>query len=180
MPWKNGGGTTLELAVDPPGATLESGFHWRVSSAEVGTSGPFSPFPGLTRWLLLLEGAGFSLDFEARGRVDLSQPLVPLAFSGDWPATATLLEGPCTDFNLMVDPRVYRASLTVLDLAGSRQINLSAATTLLFVAWGTLTVPAWTFHLGPRHLLRLDGSGPLALAPGLAGAALVRMDLDPA
>ena len=105
MPWKNGGGSTLELAVDPPGATLETGFAWRLSTAEVAVSGPFSAFPGLERMLLLLEGAGFAIDFGPRGSVDLTQPLRPIWFSGDWPATATLVDGPCMDFNLMVDPR---------------------------------------------------------------------------
>ncbi|SFQ22142.1 HutD protein [Ectopseudomonas toyotomiensis] len=32
MPWKNGGGETLELAIAPAGAGLED-FAWRISSA---------------------------------------------------------------------------------------------------------------------------------------------------
>ena len=44
MPWKNGLGVTREMAVFPSGANLERGdFLWRLSSADVGTSGPFSP-----------------------------------------------------------------------------------------------------------------------------------------
>jgi hypothetical protein len=40
-------------------------------------------------------------------------------------------------------------------------------------------VPAWNLHLGHHHLLRVaGGNGDLALAPGLAGAILVRMELD--
>lgn len=180
MPWKNGGGTTLELAMDPPGATLETGFRWRLSSAEVAASGPFSAFPGLERWLLLLEGAGMDLDFGPRGRMALPEPLRPLRFSGDWPAVATLLDGPCTDLNLMVDPRACRGGMEVVHLGASRMLRLSEATTLLFVARGTVAVPALNLHLGSRHLLRLDGGGcDLALAPGLGGAALVRMDLIP-
>ena len=178
MPWKNGGGATLELAVDPPGATLETGFRWRLSSAEVAVSGPFSAFPGLERWLLLLEGAGMDLDFGPRGRMALTEPLRPLQFSGDWAATATLLDGACTDLNLMVDPRACRGGMEVVHLGVSRTLRLSEATTLLFVARGTVAVPALNLHLGSRHLLRLDGgSCDLALAPGLGGATLVRMDL---
>lgn len=181
MPWKNGGGTTLELAVDPPGATLETGFRWRLSSAEVGVSGPFSPFPGLERWLLLLEGAGLDLDFGPRGRVRLDDPRTPLRFSGDWPAAATLVDGPCRDLNLMVDPKAFRARMTALDLDAPAALPLGSALTLLLVARGTASVPALGLHLGSRHLLRVSrGAGVLALAPGLGGAALVRMDLDPA
>lgn len=180
MPWKNGGGTTVEWAVEPPGATLATGFQWRLSSAEVASSGPFSRFPGCDRWLLLVEGAGMLLDLESRGRVALTEPLVPLRFSGDWPASATLVDGPCTDFNLMVDARNWRADLAVLHLHAARSLTLGPATTLLFVVKGTLSIPAWNLHLGHRHLLRIDqGVGDLAAAPGVVGAALIRIDLTP-
>jgi len=180
MPWKNGGGTTLELAVDPPGAILETGFRWRLSSADVAASGPFSAFPGLERWLLLLGGAGFDIDFGPHGRAELTEPFLPIHFPGDWPAVATLVGGPSRDFNLMVDPRRCRARLETLRLEASLALPLRAATTLLFVARGTVSVPAWNLHLGHRHLLRVErGHGALSVAPGLAGAVLVRMDLDP-
>lgn len=179
MPWKNGGGTTLELAVEPPGASLESGFRWRLSSAEVGVSGPFSPFPGLERWLLLLEGEGFDLDFGPRGRVRLTEPLAPVRFSGDWPATATLVGGPCTDFNLMVDPRCCHARVESFRLASPRTLSRPADSALLvFVAGGTVHVPEADLHLGRRHLLRMeDGPDRLQLIPGYGGAALVVVDL---
>ena len=170
MPWKNGGGTTLELAVEPAGATLETGFAWRLSSAEVALSGPFSAFPGIERTLLLLAGDGFRLDFGGHGTVVLDQPLEPVRFSGDWPAEATLLGGPCVDFNLMADPARCRARLAVLRLDGSRRLALDARTVLLFVARGVASVPALDLHLGQGHLLRLEGgSGDLALVPGYGG-----------
>ena len=53
-PWKNGGGTTTEVAAFPPGAPLEN-FGWRVSIAQVARSGPFSLFPGIDRTLALLD-----------------------------------------------------------------------------------------------------------------------------
>ena len=34
QPWKNGGGVTREIAVEPPGAGFDS-FGWRVSTAVV-------------------------------------------------------------------------------------------------------------------------------------------------
>ena len=180
MPWKNGGGVTLELAVDPPEATLESGFRWRLSSAEVGVSGPFSRFQGLERWLLLLEGAGFDLDFGAHGRVRLQEPLVPVRFSGDWPASATLIDGPCTDFNLMVDPRICTARLEVLHLKALALLPPAAGTRLLFVARGTLAVPELGLDLGLRHTLRLDqAEGPLHLVPAGGGAASIVIELAP-
>src|SRR5688500_2425780 len=35
MPWKNGQGTTTEIAAFPPGAGLET-FVWRISMADIG------------------------------------------------------------------------------------------------------------------------------------------------
>jgi uncharacterized protein len=45
VPWKNGGGTTTEVAVYPAGAGFDD-FGWRVSIADVRQGGPFSLFPG--------------------------------------------------------------------------------------------------------------------------------------
>ncbi|WP_171524369.1 HutD family protein, partial [Acinetobacter baumannii] len=38
MPWKNGGGETTEIIVQPTGASLDD-FDWRFSMARVGSSG---------------------------------------------------------------------------------------------------------------------------------------------
>ena len=56
MPWKNGGGSTTELLVEPAGATLQTGFRWRLSMAALETSGPFSRFEGHDR-TMVPEGA---------------------------------------------------------------------------------------------------------------------------
>ena len=48
MPWKNGLGVTAQIAIHPPGATLAD-FTWRISSAEVRGSNPFSNFAGTPR-----------------------------------------------------------------------------------------------------------------------------------
>lgn len=114
MPWKNGGGVTLELYRLPgvPG----SDFGLRVSMARVGQSGPFSFFPNIDRILMLLEGTGFNLDMNGQLKT-LDTPFVPLAFCGEESVACTLLEGECLDFNLMVDRRWGRADLQVHALA---------------------------------------------------------------
>ncbi|PZQ36768.1 MAG: hypothetical protein DI559_11770, partial [Ectopseudomonas oleovorans] len=60
MPWKNGGGSTVELAISPVGAGLED-FAWRISSAQVAMDGAFSCFPGIDRSLAVLAGNGLYL-----------------------------------------------------------------------------------------------------------------------
>ena len=52
-PWKNGGGSTTEIAVEPSGASLDT-FAWRISVARVAADGPFSEFPGIDRTLAVL------------------------------------------------------------------------------------------------------------------------------
>ena len=109
-PWKNGGGVTWEIAIDPPGAGLED-FRWRVSRARIETDGPFSLFPNCERWITCVEGAGFALHFE--GGVKLAvPPFQPIRFSGDRPATCRLAHGPCTDINV-----IARRDLVAVEIA---------------------------------------------------------------
>ncbi|BEP65692.1 MULTISPECIES: HutD family protein [unclassified Variovorax] len=116
-PWKNGGGTTQEIASWPPGAGLDS-FGWRVSIATIASPGPFSVFPGIDRQIMLLEGDGVRL-FTHDGRVShrLDVPHQPFAFSGDDPIDCTLLGGASNDFNVMARGGQWRADVQVLERA---------------------------------------------------------------
>lgn len=102
MRWKNGGGWTTEIAVCPEDAGLNGKpFDWRVSMAEVETDGDFSAFPGYDRTILLAEGAGMELSFDAAPSQDISRPYEPVSFSGEWRTHCRLLNGPVRDFNVM-------------------------------------------------------------------------------
>ena len=100
VPWKNGGGTTTEIALSPEGAGLDA-FDWRVSMAEVASDGPFSLFPGIDRTLTVLAGEGMELRIEGREPVMLGQGSDPVAFPGDVPTSAVLKKGPIRDLNVM-------------------------------------------------------------------------------
>src|SRR3954469_7451139 len=84
--WKNGGGTTTELARDGAG----DAFAWRLSVAEIERSGPFSEFPGYERTIMLLEGGGMELTVGSR-TVRLARPLQPFVFDGAAKTTCRLL-----------------------------------------------------------------------------------------
>jgi environmental stress-induced protein Ves len=99
MPWKNGGGETIEVAAFPDGASLDT-FLWRVSMARVAGDGPFSRFDGVDRTLAILDGAGLVLTVDGHD-VTLTQSTAPHAFPGDAPTSARLLDGPITDLNTM-------------------------------------------------------------------------------
>lgn len=116
-PWKNGGGSTQEIACWPAGATLEN-FAWRVSIARIASSGPFSDFPGVDRIITLLDGDGVHLHGAGVDR-RLDRPLEPFAFPGDVAIDCTLLGNASSDFNVMTrrermaaDVRILRAAAT--------------------------------------------------------------------
>jgi environmental stress-induced protein Ves len=99
-PWKNGGGSTTEIAIGPAGASLED-FDWRISMARVAADGPFSDFPGIDRTLAVIKGGGMVLTIGDRPRATLSRGSDPVSFSGDTPTSARLTAGEITDLNVM-------------------------------------------------------------------------------
>lgn len=108
-PWKNGGGQTAEIVVSPPGADFET-FDWRISTAVVAASGPFSVFPGVDRVLSVLEGGAMVVSIAGHeSRLDAA--CGPFAFPGDLPAAARLEGEALLDFNVMVR-RPLRAQVT--------------------------------------------------------------------
>jgi environmental stress-induced protein Ves len=100
MRWKDGGGETVEIAISPQGADLDS-FEWRISTAEVATSGPFSTFPGVDRTLIVLSDAAMDLTVAGRPPIRLTRDSAPYAFPGDAACAAQLVDGPVRDFNVM-------------------------------------------------------------------------------
>ena len=116
MPWKNGGGTTTEIAIDPPAADVGGGFRWRLSIADVKRSGPFSAFAGYQRTIMVIAGHGMDLRVGDEPWRRLDQLFEPFVFSGDSAAECRLLDGPIRDFNLMVERSSLRSRLEVLHL----------------------------------------------------------------
>jgi uncharacterized protein len=117
MPWKNGGGTTTEIAAYPAGSGFAS-FVWRVSLAEVRQDGPFSPFAGVDRTLVLLAGAGMRLTGDG-APLELRTPFEPVVLSGDAALNCSLVAGPVRDFNLMVRRHAARGNVVVCREGGA-------------------------------------------------------------
>lgn len=122
LPWKNGQGVTLELAIAPPDAGLDD-FDWRISSARVDSAGPFSPYPGIDRSLGLLSGAGLRLNLPEPVILDPGNPV--LSFAGELDVQAELLAGPVQDFNLMSRRGHWRHRLEYQRLQGERWLDCS-------------------------------------------------------
>lgn len=177
MPWRNGAGSTTELLIEPPGATLAGGFLWRLSMATVAESGPFSLFPGIDRTLLLLSGQGMELDHGPQGRALLPGPLAPVRFPGEWATRGRLLGGPCLDFNVMSRRGQVVHEVVILRPGPEPSPLPEAPTVLVFCAAGAAAVSSCPGGLQSGELLRVDGgSGLLAAGPA---AALVVVTLRP-
>jgi environmental stress-induced protein Ves len=109
--WRNGGGQTRELLVWPapvhaaqaPSANQE--WQLRISRADIEASGPFSAFPGVQRWFVVLSGKGVILHMpnpDGTASDQILQPgHAPLCFDGGLAPGCTLIDGPTQDLNLM-------------------------------------------------------------------------------
>lgn len=154
MPWKNGRGETVEVAVHPPGAGLDD-FGWRVSMAGVTEDGDFSIFPQIDRSLAVLSGAGVELSVQGRAPELLPPASAPLAFPADVPTSARLVAGPVGDLNVMTRRGAFTHRLAALDgpAQGAPDWRLLLATTAV-----TLPFAGEDLALGPLDALLCDGA----------------------
>lgn len=100
-PWKNGGGTTTDIAVYPEGAGWDD-FLWRVGIADIRQSGPFSSFPGIDRSIMLLDcpdGSGMALDVDGSKTEMVAHEFID--FSGEATTHGVLRGGAVRDLNVM-------------------------------------------------------------------------------
>ena len=100
MPWKNGRGETVEIAVFPANATVDT-FDWRISLATVAEDGPFSIFPGIDRTLSVIEGGGLEVAVDGCKPTVLDPSSRPYRFPADVATKARLTDGTIVDFNVM-------------------------------------------------------------------------------
>jgi environmental stress-induced protein Ves len=111
VPWRNGGGTTREIAVFPPDAGIET-FLWRLSMARVEVIGPFSAFEGIDRTLAVLDGTLALTGPDLAVRLDASA--APHSFDGSARVVGEPLGGPVLDLNSMVRRGRFACTMTRL------------------------------------------------------------------
>ncbi|UPA25618.1 HutD/Ves family protein [Shinella oryzae] len=180
MPWKNGGGETVEVIVHPRGAGL-SDFGWRVSMATVASDGPFSLFPGIDRTLAVLSGDGMALSIEGLGDRLLTPASQPLSFPADAPTMARLTGGPITDLNVMTRRGHFSHTLSRHAVSGSLRLPAASGTRLL-VALDTLGVATSVGLTGlqPLDTLLLDTDVEVEVIPVSDEAAFYDIRILPA
>lgn len=159
VPWKNGGGVTRELACFPPGAGFDD-FIWRVSVADVNTSGPFSSFPGIDRIITLLDGDGMRLDFSDGKLYALTAKLLPFSFLGEAQVHAELVGAASRDFNLMLRRGRATGSVDVLRASGI----IASSSVLIYCVGGR-------WKLGNEECI-LHAGDHVLLEGGMTGAKI--------
>ena len=178
-PWKNGGGTTREVAAFPPGAGLDA-FAWRISLADIAADGPFSAFPGVDRVLTVIDGAGLVLDVEGRA-VTLDAASPPLAFPGEAKVAARPAGGPIRDLNLMVRRDAGQGRVRRLAVEGAVQITRRADVTLVLALDALrISTPDGVADLGPLDAVLLNEEGYRLSLNGHGRTLIVEIDSDTA
>lgn len=135
MLWKNGAGFTLEIARSQG----EGDFDWRISMADVSTSGPFSLFPNKQRIISVLDGQGMVLHVDDLPAKMLNQGDI-FAFHGDSQVQSELVDGVIRDLNLIYDPARFHARFQWLNDAAEQAFISSADLIFIFNQGGETQV----------------------------------------
>lgn len=149
MPWRNGGGETVEVAAHPRGAAVDA-FGWRVSLATISADGPFSTFLHVDRTLTVVDGGGLILQFGDRLPKRLHTADAPHRFPGEVPCRARLVDSPTIALNAMVARGAFDCVVTPVD-AGNDLPSYEDAATVLVCSAGVIETALGT--LGPQDAL---------------------------
>ena len=138
QPWKNGAGTTREIARDRADETWD----WRISVADVVSEAPFSSFPGIDRILVLLEGEGMTLAFEDGRRLPVLPPFGFARFEGEAALRGVPVQGGTRDFNVMWRRASIAAGFEVRTVTDTCALPITPADTwVVHVAAGAVALP---------------------------------------
>jgi environmental stress-induced protein Ves len=131
--WKNGRGTTQEIAVSHAGEN----YDWRMSMADIVESGPFSQFTGMERILVLLTGPEIKITHEGVCPDHFLQLLAPYKFSGDWKTSANVSGKGC-DFNLIYRRDKFVGSIELINSASQSKLIQTKNIAAVFCLQGNI------------------------------------------
>ncbi len=109
--WKNGLGTTLELATDA--TTIGAPWSWRLAIADVPETAAFSRYLHIDRAILLLDGDGLALMRDGE-LVRVPDHGSALAFAGEEECIGVPTGVGVRDINLMMQRDHWRGSLELV------------------------------------------------------------------
>jgi environmental stress-induced protein Ves len=159
VPWRNGGGTTQEVAARA--SADGDGFDWRVSVADVASEGPFSPFPGIDRVITLVDGDGMVLTVD--GTEHRLAPLEPFAFAGDAATDCRLPGGAARDMNLMTRRGRMTGEVRIAEVGAGLDLVCADGETLLVLPVTEGVTLGEETPLARLDCVRHDGAGTVRL-----------------
>jgi environmental stress-induced protein Ves len=166
--WKNGGGSTRNVAAAPAGSG-SAHFDWRVSIAEVAADGPFSAFPDVERVIMLVDGAEMALDVD--GVTHWLERFDLLAFPGEATTLCRVPSGPTRALNLMTRRTRATGAMHRVDVAGEYEVAVGDGEVLLLVA-----LSPGLDGLGTLDSVLRDGAGQVAVTgTGTVGEIRIRL-----
>ncbi|OCY51247.1 HutD family protein [Acinetobacter pittii] len=153
MLWKNGAGFTLEIARSQD----EADFDWRISMADVTTSGPFSLFPNKQRIISVLDGQGMVLHVDDLPAKKLKQGDI-FAFHGESQVQSKLVDGAIRDLNLIYDLAKFHARFQWLNDAAEQAFISSADLIFIFnhVGETEVNVDDHSFQIAAHETLKIE------------------------
>ena len=174
MPWKNGGGVTVDIAVTMlPGFAPGSweGIVWRFSRTAIVTPGAFSDLSGFDRELALVSGEGLVLE-TAAGEIDVRQPFRPIRFAGETSIVSRLEAGTVEVVNLIGDRS--RVSIDLSCLSDAATIACPAGVHIIYAATSSceLSINDNPCEIAAGHAVRIDAGESFTVANRL-GTAIV-------
>ncbi len=174
VPWKNGGGVTLDIAgahrpgFDPAGW---DGMIWRLGRTRIETPGPFSEPSrlrspaGCRRWLR--SGAACPA---GRPPLDVRQPFHAVRFAGDWPIDSELTAGPVGVLNLLADRTAMAIALSFVAAPAAATLE-AARSIVLALAPTRVRLDGVPVSLTQDGAFSIAGGGALAVEEGLVAIA---------
>jgi environmental stress-induced protein Ves len=177
MPWRNGGGSTLEV-VRYPSSTDGGPLEWRVSVARIDRPGPFSELP-VDRVIMPIGEAGMSLHLD--GKETVLDPWQQIAFPGEVAVRAELRSASTRCLNLMTWRGGFEGGITVLSGREADAVSLGMGEQAVVVAvsgcaafhdGGHGANPA--MELGAMDAVRAVGPGAFSVG-GAGPVAVVRI-----
>ena len=173
-PWRNGKGTTREVASFPAGAV---DFDWRISIADVTEAGDFSTFPGVDRILTVIEGELMVVTVD--GEEHAMEQYRPFRFSGDSVTSCVLPVGETKDVNVMARRGAFKGFLSIVELSKKRPHPVfSDQFALLLKGNAVVTAHGEENTLGVLDTVRGDDPTPEVLGRGFL--AVITLEAVPA
>lgn len=174
VPWKNGGGETVNIATAFRAGTTHRdwrGVVWRFGRTAIVAPGPFSDFSGFDRAQVVVAGRGLVLE-TARGEIDLREPFRPALYPGEPPIVSRLEAGPVEVVNLIGDRS--RVAVSLASVRSGAMLELSAGEHIVYAASGptSLRIDAAAETLAHHHALRLSVAGTVTVRAE-SGIALI-------